>query len=339
MNLTFINKNEKNEQKVIRFIKEWENENTFFESKTSGSTGKPKVIQIEKKYAIASAKATLNFLQIKPTENALLCLDIDTIGGKMMVVRSLIQDLNLYITQPESNPLKNCPYPIDFIALAPIQLGTILNETPEKLQTIRTIIVGGGIILESIERRLKESKTTVYQTFGMTETISHIALRKVGYNGEEFYTALDHVTISEHENQLVLSAPNIGINQLITNDIILLKSANQFQWIGRNDNTINSGGIKIQIEKLEDELRKFITEQFFIHSIKDEILGEKIGLIIEGSHYPNYHQKTFYDFLKNKYHVPKVIAYLPKFILTPSHKIHRIANFEALNEFSFTKIL
>ena len=146
--------------------------------------------------------------------------------------------------------------------LAPIQLHTILTETPQHLQNIRAIIVGGGVISEESEFLLKKHKLTVYQTFGMTETISHIAMRKVGFETEEQYTGLNHVTISSENDRLMIYSPKIGIDVLQTNDLIEIVEKNQFKWIGRADFVINSGGIKLQIEAIEKEMESCIQNAF-----------------------------------------------------------------------------
>lgn len=339
MNLQFLTNNEQIKRQVASFIREWEHESSFFESKTSGSTGTPKVIRIEKKYAEASAKATIRFLQLNTGARALLCLNPETIGGKMMIVRSLINNMHLSIEEPTANPLKNTDILFDFIAIAPIQLVAILQESPEKLRKVRHVIVGGGVISETTVQLLKKEKITVFQTFGMTETISHIALRKVGYEQEDFYTTLNDISVEHINGNLCIHAPLIGIQELITNDTVEVLNNHQFKWIGRTDFVINSGGVKIQVEELEKQLQQFIPQKLFVHSKKDEKLGEKVVLIVEGAEQGILTSKSFYSFLENRYHIPKEIGFVPNFILTPSHKINRIANFEQVHELSFKQIL
>lgn len=339
MNLHFLKENEKIKKQVASFVEKWSDDSSFFETNTSGSTGIPKTIKINKKNAIESAKSTIRFLKITPSDTALLCLNSETIGGKMMIVRSIVNQMNLYIAPPSSNPIQEIEIDIDFIALAPIQLTTILNESADKLMKIRNIIVGGGIISEHTLEGLKAKKITVYQTFGMTETISHIAMRKVGFEQEEYYTTLLPATVSEKKNQLCIHAPHLGIEELITNDTVEIINKQQFKWLGRVDFTINSGGIKIQIEELERELQNQINNKFFIYKKDDVKLGEKVVLVIEGKEIEKYTKKDFYSFLKNKYHIPKEVAFIKKITLTESDKINRFANFERLNEHGFKQIL
>lgn len=339
MNLHFLKENEKIKKQVASFLEKWGDNSSFFETNTSGSTGTPKTIKINKKNAVESAKSTIRFLDIKSSDNALLCLNTETIGGKMMIVRSIVNKMNLYITQPSTNPLSETKVNIDFIALAPIQLATILNESPEKLKNIRNIIVGGGVLSETTQELLKSEKVTVYQTFGMTETISHIAIRKAGFEQEEYYTTLFPTTVSEKNSQLCIHAPHLGIDNLITNDTVEIICQSQFKWLGRTDLIINSGGIKIQLEELERELQSHIIQPFFVYKKNDPRLGEKVVLVIEGEENKKYTKKDFYIFLENKYHLPKEVAFIEKIIRTKSDKMNRFANFEQLDEHRFKQIL
>lgn len=339
MKLEYITNNEKIKGQVAYFLEKLEDNSDFFFTTTSGSTGKPKTIKIDKGFAKNSAFATINFLKLKSSDSALLCLNIDTIGGKMMLVRSLVNNMTLYVEEPSSNPLRNCTQKIDFIALAPIQLNTILVESVEKLKSIQHIIIGGGIISNATINRLKDEKLTVYQTFGMTETISHIALRKVGYETDEYYTALDNIHISSVNNQLCIHAPGLGIQELVTNDLIELKNNKQFNWVGRADFVINSGGVKIQIEELEKELQEKISDRLFIFPRASEKFGQKVTLIIEGKEKSDYLSKKFYSFLKNSYHIPKEIVFAERFLLTPSDKIDRLATIETIKSGDFRQVL
>jgi O-succinylbenzoic acid--CoA ligase len=339
MKLTFLTNNEKIKIQVASFLELLTSNSSHFEVKTSGSTGEPKTILIKKEFAFHSAKATLNFLNINEQDNALLCLSTDTIGGKMMLIRANLHNLHLLVVEPSANPLKNSSESIDFMAIAPIQLHTILVENPEKLKSIRSIIVGGGMISDSTIELLKQHQITVYQTFGMTETISHIALRKVGFENEEYYSTLENIHVYKTNNQLVIKAPTLGIDALTTNDLIELKNEHQFKWMGRADFVINSGGVKIQIEALENELHQKIKNRFFITSGKDERLGQKVILVVEGAPANELEQKSFYSFLKNKYHVPKEIVFVEHFEYSKSDKINRIATLIAVKNGDFKQVL
>ncbi len=327
--MNFAFKNNCPQEDILHFIKEWQSNSTYFKTKTSGSTGTPKTITIKKEYAIASAKATLQFLELKPNDKAIICLNPNTIGGKMMIVRALIHNLQALCVKPQLNPLLEIEGEYDFIAIAPIQLATLLDQNPEKLKNIKNIIVGGGIITEQYIQKLKELKLTVYQTFGMTETISHIALRKVGFNHQDHYHTLPAITVSQNkENQtLIIHAPQLGLPELSTNDVVDIQNETTFQWKGRADFTINTGGIKVQIEDLEKQIQTLITQPLFIWYQPHQQLGQEIIIIVEGPVLPEWKQKKFYNYLP-PYHIPKKIANIEKFVRTPSDKIIRKSTFE-----------
>lgn len=333
MKITFLTKDELIISKVKSFLEEWNNDIPFFITETSGSTGKPKFIQIEKKHAIQSAKNTIQFLGLTPNDISLLCLNPDTIGGKMMLVRALVLNQPIIIGDVNANPLEMVDEPIDFIAIAPIQLQGILENNPEKLSTIKKIIVGGGIISESLISLTKKNQITVYQTFGMTETISHIALRKVGIETDERYHLVPNISISTIDNQLVITAPSLGIKELKTTDIVEIVDDNSFKWLGRSDFVINSGGVKIHPEKVEALLGSKINAPFFITSEADEKLGEIVVLVIEKENHSidnQWLEKSFYASLP-KYHSPKKVSLVSSFIRTASGKINRIETVKNLN--------
>lgn len=314
------------QHKIEGFLQEWRSPSLFLETATSGSTGIPKTIRINKKQMIASALMTGEFLEIKKGENALLNLSLDTIAGKMMIVRAIVLELNLFVTSLSKNPFYstlNIPQ-IDFIALVPYQVNDILNQHANELKKIKSIIVGGAACSENLIENLKAKGIQAYQTFGMTETISHIAMRKIGITTEEHYSTLPNVFISVNfDQQLIIDAPDLSVNNLITNDIVALISENSFIWRGRADYIINSGGVKIHPEKIEQILSKYIEVPFFISSVKDDLLGEKIILIIESSNKLKLDFKEIFSGESN-YFKPKEIIYLNEFERTISNKINRI---------------
>lgn len=333
MKITFLTKDEQLISKVNHFLEEWKNDASYFVTATSGSTGKPKSIQIEKEFAVQSAKNTIEFLGLTKEDVAFLCLNPATIGGKMMLVRALVLNQPILIGDVNVNPLEIIDERIDFIAIAPIQLQGILENNPEKLSRIKKIIVGGGIISESLISLTKKHHITVYQTFGMTETISHIALRKVGIETDECYHLVPNISIATIENQLVITAPSLGIKELKTTDVVEIVDDNSFKWLGRSDFVINSGGVKIHPEKVEALLGSKINAPFFITSEADEQLGEIVVLIIENENHSVNNQwleKSFYASLP-KYHSPKKVYLVSSFIRTASGKINRIETSKNLN--------
>jgi O-succinylbenzoic acid--CoA ligase len=321
--------NEALEMAVRRFKDDWD-QNKSFDILSSGSTGEPKKIKINKSQMVLSASKTISFFQFENGIKALVCLSMDTIAGKMMLARSMVGNWNLILVEPSANPLKNLNENVDFVALVPMQLERILAETPEKIRLIKTIIVGGAPVSQSLINRLKEKEITVYQTFGMTETISHFALRKIGFETEPYYRTIQGVTIEEQDGNLLVFYPEMFDEPLLTTDLVNVYSNDKFEWIGRSDFVINSGGIKLNPEKIEQKLMDYISGSFFLTGIKDEILGEKLVLVVENSHVflPN---KSKLIQLLEKYEIPKLYVNIQQFDRTKSGKINRIQTIKKLN--------
>lgn len=324
--IQYLVDDEKHINNIEEFLHEWRDSSLYINTYTSGSTGQPKLISIKKEYMIQSAKMTGELLAIKKGDNALLNLSIETIAGKMMVVRSLVLGLNLFIVETNNNPfLSDYKLPkIDFIALVPLQVSNILKANLADLKNIRNIIIGGANVSNEIIELLKLNEIQAFQTFGMTETISHFALKKIGKITEPFYSTNKNITISinKQNNTLIVNAPKIGVIDLNSTDIIELINEHQFKWIGRSDYIINSGGIKINPEEIESKISKFIPKPFFIYGIKDELLGEKLVLFIE-SEKSILINEEYKNSLPTKYYMPKEIIYLNQFIRTNSNKINR----------------
>ena len=304
---------------VKSFITEWHSESAHISTSTSGSTGKPKVIRLPKEKMIASAKMTGEFLQLKSNSNALLCLSPKTIGGKMMIVRAIVWDMNLIISNISSTPLSNIESKIHFAAMVPMQVSNSLDKNRDKLASIDQLIIGGGPMSLELEHNLQNLPNSIHHTFGMTETISHIALKSVS-NKEQNYSALPNVSFEVENNALVINAPRLGVHQLKTNDFIELISPDSFIWKGRTDFIINSGGIKFSPEEIEKKITSIISVPFFIAGNSDSLLGEKIILVLESS--KQVYSKSDFSIL-NKFEIPKEIIFLPSFIRSKSDKILR----------------
>ena len=322
--ITYLDNDILLKNKIEEFISNWNDSSFFIETKTSGSTGKPKSIQLSKAQMIASAKITGEYFGLNEDQTTLLCLSIDTIAGKMMLVRAIVHNMKILITSPSSNPLKKIEERIDFIAIVPLQLDKMIEESSIELKNIKNILIGGASLPSPISDKLIKLNLTCFQSFGMTETVSHIAIRKVGKNEELFYTTLPGIKLIQNpENELIITAPHLSIYELKTNDIIELLSENQFVWKGRKDFVINSGGVKIFPEEVEKKISNLIDLPFFITSIPDVKLGEKLVLIIESDKLINLYIDDFKSVL-TKYELPKEIFYLRSFERTISGKINRI---------------
>lgn len=286
------------------FFSEWNNDSDRVLVHTSGSTGKPKPMMVEKKRMLNSARITCDFLGLKPGDSALLCMSLDYIAGKMVVVRSIERHLHLISVSPSGHPLKNIDLKdangkdvngeITFAAMVPMQVYNTLQvpEERERLTHIRHLIIGGGAIDASLEKELQAlpGNIAIWSTYGMTETLSHIALRRInGAEASEWYQPFDSVKISQtEEGCLVIDAPLVCAETLVTNDIVEIESyiynkeeKLRFRIKGRKDNVICSGGIKIQIEEVEALLKPHLEKPFMIAKKKDEKFGEIAVLLTE----------------------------------------------------------
>jgi len=315
------------EKKVIFFIEEWQSDSKTVKVQTSGSTGVPKVFDIEKEKMLNSAQMTCDFLKLKKANTALLCLPIEYISGKMMVVRSFERKLNLLVADPSLKPLENLHQEIDFCAMTPLQVENSLD----KIHFIKNLIIGGAAVSESLKKKiaqtlkLSHSETKIYETYGMSETLSHIALKELYPNPDEYFTVFENIDISKDERGcLKIIAPKLNSEILQTNDLVDIKSTNQFKFLGRIDNVINSGGAKIFPEQLETLIKKEITNEAVFLGIEDESLGEKLILVIEGSENENLKSQISNLRFEKSFHKPKKIIFIEKIPRTPNGKVNRL---------------
>ena len=313
------------------FLSEWNNDSLYVHVQTSGSTGAPKPMMVEKRRMLASARITCDFLGLRPGDTALLCMSLDYIAGKMMVVRSLERGLKLTTVEPSGHPLStfhSSPFTFHFSAMVPLQVYNTLQvpEERERLKQIRHLIIGGGAIDDSLAAELKDFPNNIWSTYGMTETLSHIALRRL--NGPEaslWYTPFPSVQLSlSDEGCLIIHAPEICPEPLVTNDIAELKQG-RFRILGRKDNVICSGGLKIQAEELERQLRPHMPAPFVISKRPDEKFGEIVVLITEGS--PS-DARTICERILPKFHQPKAYLHIDQIPLTETGKPVRYKIFQ-----------
>jgi O-succinylbenzoic acid--CoA ligase len=336
---------------VASFLKVWYNDKLYIEVKTSGSTGKPKLIKLQKKHMINSAKATGGFFQLPKKTTALLCMSPKFIAGKMILVRAMVLGWEIDVVEPVSNPLKNIKKNYDFSAMVPLQLNNSINE----IHKIKKLIVGGGVVSKELLSKIQNVDTEIFATYGMTETITHIAVKKLNnfesviassdekskndkasvnpllHNDvitkemkQSHYQTLPNISISKDKRGcLVITAPNVSEKKVITNDVVELISSIEFKWLGRFDSVINSGGIKLISEQIEEKLSKIFNVRFFVIGIEDMALGEKLILIVEGNVKNGLLNKVQQCKSLLKYEIPKEIYFVSKFIETPTQKINR----------------
>lgn len=302
------------------FLETWLDESDSISLTTSGSTGKPKPIALKKKHMQASAEATAAYFDLKAGTSALLCMPIDFVAGKMMLVRAMQMGWHLDWVKPSQNPLSG-PEFYDFVAMTPYQVAHSLSD----LHKVKCLLIGGGAVGPELHEKLQEVSSQAFASYGMTETCSHIALRAInGPASSLVYKATQHVKFTtDSRDCLVIDAPQVHEGVLVTNDIVILHSDTSFEWKGRFDSVINSGGIKIHPEMVEQKLAKLISSPFFIAGVADEVLENKVVLLIEADTLieESILQKALA--LLDKYEQPKQIFYLPSFLWTPTGKIRR----------------
>lgn len=323
------------EEKVISFLQDWFSDSKTVSVQTSGSTGIPKVFEIEKKRMLSSSKMTCDFLGLKEGDTALLCLPVQYISGKMMLVRAIERKLKVIISVPSSAP--EISENLEFCAMTPLQVQNSLD----KIHFIKNLIIGGAAVSEKLKNEISttlqfsNSPTRIFETYGMSETLSHIAFKQISPIQEECFTIFNDVEISVDErNCLKIFAPKINPEILQTNDIVELMhfdsaqcDKKQFKFLGRFDNVINSGGVKIFAEELESLVKKHIDRDLVFLGKPDETLGEKLVLVIEDASTPlsMTEIKSQISNLKfpSKFHSPKEILFLEKFPRAENGKVLR----------------
>ena len=337
------------------FLSEWNNDSDRVLVHTSGSTGKPKPMMVEKKRMLNSARITCDFLGLKPGDSALLCMSLDYIAGKMVVVRSIERHLHLISVSPSGHPLKDINLKdangkdvngeITFAAMVPMQVYNTLQvpEERERLTHVRHLIIGGGAIDTSLEKELRSlpGNIAIWSTYGMTETLSHIALRRInGAEASEWYQPFDSVKISQtDEGCLVIDAPLVCAETLVTNDIVEIEpyiynkvekhdkeekhdkvEKLRFRIKGRKDNVICSGGIKIQIEEVEALLKPHLEKPFMLAKKKDEKFGEIAVLLTEDEDLKKVEATIRRLLSDHKYWIPREFRYVDHLPLTETGK-------------------
>jgi len=327
---------------VIRFCQQWRQGQAAFTLQTSGSTSKPKPIQVQRSQMQASAQATLQALakHTAPISSALLCLNPAFIAGKMMMVRALVGQFDLFVLPPSSAVLAKLPadVTIGLAAMVPLQIQTCLPDALllEKLNGFQAVLVGGASVGYALKYAIQqEVLAPVWATFGMTETVSHIALQRLnGASPQDTFEVLPQIEIKQNEAGCLCIKGAVTLDQWIeTNDQVELIGATQFKWLGRLDWVVNSGGIKIQIESVEAVLAQWFFEQgftfrFFCGGIPDEQLGERLCLVVENFEPTQVWCSALWKALEVKlprFYIPKGIVVLTHFTETPTAKLNRKA--------------
>lgn len=320
------------EQSTLQFCVDWKSGNQEFTVTTSGSTSKPRPIVIHRSQMIRSAHHTAAALRLTRSMTALVCLDTKYIAGMMMLVRGIELGMNVIAVNPTANPFAQLNGNVDFTALTPYQLQTILDSSAkEHLNELQSIIIGGAPLSSDTIKKLSDLKSDCYATYGMTETVSHIALQKLnGLYSSTNFKALPGVSLSLDDREcLVIEADFVENGKVITNDIVSLHSKDEFTWVGRWDNVINSGGIKIHPEQIEQAITQVfaslhLNNRFFIGAIPDSLLGQKMILVIEGEDQNSFQLAREQLKLRlDPYKNPKEWIFVEAFAETETGKINR----------------
>ncbi|MGA0558585.1 AMP-binding protein [Larkinella sp. VNQ87] len=325
------------EAKAVEFCRDWLSGQATFTLQTSGSTGTPKLIRLSRRQMAASARLTGQTFGLQPGDRALVCLNVGYIAGVMMLVRGLELGLTLTVVEPASNPFQTLNPDIpafEFAAFVPLQLQTLL-DTPKQslpvLNRMKAILVGGAAVDRGLANRLQIIESPVFSTYGMTETVSHIAIRRLnGPEHSEVFRALDGVELGVDERHcLNIKAAATDFETVQTNDVVELLDSQHFRLLGRADFIINSGGVKIQPERVEEVIAKLLAgpQRFFVYGLPDERLGQQVALFIEAE---NDWPETVAQAIKNRvraeigpYAVPRSIFFMSSFPKTPTGKIDK----------------
>ena len=329
---------------TLAFCRDWLRGQEHFQITTSGSTGKPKPIRLSRSQMKASAAMTIEKLGLDAGDHILVCMDTAYIAGKMMLVRGFEGNMAMTIVTPSANPFATLSPNTRFVftAFVPLQIKTLLNGPPEYLDILdgmKAIIIGGGVVNSLLEAAIQAIKSPVYSTYAMTETVSHIAMRRLnGSSRSNIYQTLPGVKIGlDDRGCLTIHAPVTNFETIVTNDLVTIIDENSFTWEGRIDNVINSGGIKIHTEQLEQSIALILGQlnlqcHFFVTGIPHEALGEIVVLIMEGQPLNKKVEQALLETLKQSlptYHEPKKVYYFDQFILTDTGKIQRKKSLEA----------
>ena len=320
---------------IQSFLSNWFSDNKFINVNTSGSTGIPKTIKLPKNNIIHSADITINYFNLDASQTSALCLPAKYIAGKMMIVRALQSGMDLIIEEPSSSPLQLINKAIDFVALTPMQIENILDNNPDNLNLINKIIIGGGAVSPPLSDRLQDIKSLCYQTYGMTETITHIALQPInGTNKSDHLKVLDGFSIGmDDRGCLSISAEHIYEKHVITNDLVDIIDPKCFKWLGRYDNVINTGGVKVYPEVIESKIQSLIDHPYFIIGMDDDHFGQKVVLCIQADDQSSINQEHLLNQIKSrlsKFEIPRSIITFDCFLFTETGKIRRRATLESL---------
>ena len=299
--------------------------------RTSGTTGAPKAMELPFADVLASIALTRAAFDLKAGDRALLCLPCEFVGGKMMLARAMVLGLDLHVIDPRGGVLKNLRNQdrFRFATMVPMQLHTALHQDRARVeQQFDTILLGGGPVSDTLVDEVRELGTRVYDGYGSTETVTHIALRKLNDGGpEEYFTTLGKVTVrSDADGRLIAETPHLSTSRHETNDVIDVLDEHHFKWAGRHDHAILSGGRKILAERLESMTAGVVPYAHFFASRPDERLGQRVVLVVEKDTSDGVGQEAIMRMVSgmlDEHERPKEVVFVPTFVRTGSGKVSR----------------
>jgi o-succinylbenzoate---CoA ligase len=324
------------EEATFEFLRAWFSGEENFEVTTSGSTGKPKTISISRGQMLASARQTARKINLQRESTALVCIDTRYIGGKMMLARCVAFGLRIMAVDPTANPLIKIPVDkcVQFTAFVPYQISSVLeSKHPHLLNNLEKVLIGGAPLNAAGRTQLDQFQCACYETYGMTETMSHVALRLLNTKLKQpYFETLEGIGISQDERGCLVVSADYLPGPVVTNDLVEIVGAGKFLWLGRWDGIINTGGVKVVPEQIEKELENIFSEnnfnhRFFIAALPDEKLGNKIVLVIEGVQFSSELLNRSMRALKSAvspFEFPKEVYSIPRFVTTQTQKIDRI---------------
>jgi len=332
------------EARVLDFCRQWLNGAQEFGLRTSGSTGKPQLVTMRRRQLAASARRTGDYFDLGPGDRMLVCLNCEFVGGLMMLVRGLELNLHLTIVEPHADPLALVPAAaeFDFASFVPLQLREVLSHSyAARLNRLKAILVGGATVESRLEKEIQKLKVPVYLTYGMTETASHIALRRLnGPAVSPFYQVLPGIHVDQDARGCLTVRADVTDDRLVTtNDRVRLVEERVFEWLGRADFVINSGGVKVQAEKVEQVLEVALAElglpgrRAFVAGRPDARLGEQVTAFVEGAPLSETQAKQLLTLLAERlerYERPRELVYVPQFRTTASGKLDRLGTVRSL---------
>lgn len=328
------------EEATFGFIRDWLSGEENFDLTTSGSTGPPKRISVSRFQMMVSARRTCEKINLQKNLRALVCLDPKYIAGKMMLVRCLTHGLPIMAVDPVSNPLAKIPVDnwVQFTAFVPYQVQAALeSKHPHLLNDLDKLLIGGAPVSETLREQLDRYQCECYETYGMTETVSHIALRLLNTKmKQQYFETLPGVQISLDKRGCLVIAADYLPEPVVTNDLVEILGDGKFLWLGRSDNVINSGGVKVSPEKVEKELESIFRKnnlacRFFIAALPDDKLGSKVVLVLEGVQFSSEMINRSLALLKAKlsaFEVPREVYSVPRFTDTGTQKVDRALTLE-----------